>query len=352
VDDSGFGLVLDFDGNRKAVLITIGDPFGRRIRKTVHRSWDGTAWTQFQQTKTYTYFYIDEGLAAEYVQDGTGETLQGNPRLLAEYGWEPDGLWGTNPIWIRTQRQDNGEGDSGNEGEAEYFYYQNDHLGTPQQIIDSRGNVVWKQKTTAFGETKIDPESTITNYLRFPGQYFDLETHTNYNFFRDYSPIVGRYMQEDPIGLDGGVNTFVYVGGNPLSWMDPHGLTPVNGIPADGSWDTYYGNWCGKNWSGACNGPIIPSNPAKPIDSLDSCCMDHDYCYAKYECDTCMPEVDKEAGKKECDKTFLACLYKLRNTPLYHWPKPPPRGTEANAYGYFQKAMRSFEIKHGLQRPK
>jgi RHS repeat-associated protein len=104
------------------------------------------------------------------------------------------------------------------------YYYHNDHLGTPQKMTDSAGAVVWSADYKPFGEATITV-STITNNLRFPGQYYDTETGLNYNYFRDYNPVIGRYVQADPIGNMSGQNhLFVYVGNNPIRLTDPQGL--------------------------------------------------------------------------------------------------------------------------------
>jgi len=110
---------------------------------------------------------------------------------------------------------------------ANTYYYHNDHLGTPQKMTgpNQAQDVVWAADYKPFGETmSITSLNGFTNNLRFPGQYFDAETGLNYNYFRDYNPVIGRYVEADPIGLAGGINLFVYVDNNTLRRIDNYGL--------------------------------------------------------------------------------------------------------------------------------
>ncbi len=107
-------------------------------------------------------------------------------------------------------------------GEAVYYYH-NDHLGTPRVMTNTGGTVAWKALYGTFGAATIATGNVESN-LRFPGQYYDAETVLHYNWNRYYDPKTGRYITADPIGLDGGINPFVYVGDNPINKIDPSGL--------------------------------------------------------------------------------------------------------------------------------
>ena len=93
-------------------------------------------------------------------------------------------------------------------------------------VTDQSQAVVWQTEQTPFGEV-IQTTGTLAQPLRFPGQYADPETGYSYNYFRDYDPSVGRYVQSDPIGLLGGPNTYGYVDQNPWINTDQFGLIIV-----------------------------------------------------------------------------------------------------------------------------
>ena len=106
---------------------------------------------------------------------------------------------------------------------ANTYYFHNDHLGTPQVLTDEDQNVVWQGRYDPFGKVE-ETVALVEQNLRFPGQYLDRETGQHYNYFRDYDPTTGRYVESDPIGLEGGINTYSYVSANPLIFIDPDGL--------------------------------------------------------------------------------------------------------------------------------
>lgn len=113
--------------------------------------------------------------------------------------------------------------------EGHFNYVLNDHLGTPRAVTDWTGKIIWSATYDPFGAATVnaDPDGngqSFTMNLRFPGQYFDAETGLHYNYFRDYDPATGRYIESDPIGLVGGMNTYAYLRGNPLGGIDPFGL--------------------------------------------------------------------------------------------------------------------------------
>ena len=176
------------DGAGNVISTYYYDPFGRRL------------WTEVSGVKTY-FHYADEGLVAEL--DAAGNVTK-------SYGYKPGSTWTTDPLYMKIG--------------SDYYFYQNDHLGTPQKLTAINGAVVWAAKYTSFGEADVEASSTITNNLRFPGQYYDQETGLHYNFFRYYDSTLGRYLTSDPIGLAGGINLYGYVLNDPINLIDPIGL--------------------------------------------------------------------------------------------------------------------------------
>lgn len=137
----------------------------------------------------------------------------------------------------------------------EVFHVHVDHLGTPREITDTDGHLVWTANYAAWGKaiTTNPPRRILTRQgntvaevveeqaeplecnLRFQGQYADAESGLHYNRFRYYEPEVGRFASQDPIGLLGGINAFRY-GINPIGWIDPLGLRWLRGTPKPKGW--------------------------------------------------------------------------------------------------------------------
>ena len=100
-----------------------------------------------------------------------------------------------------------------------------DHLGTPQEMIDRYGDIVWHVDHYAWGKIRDYKKNEVDCPVRFQGQWCDNESGLYYNRFRYYIPDIGNFTTQDPIGLIGGSNFYQYVL-NPIHWLDALGLCP------------------------------------------------------------------------------------------------------------------------------
>ncbi|MCO8648338.1 RHS repeat-associated core domain-containing protein, partial [Burkholderia multivorans] len=111
--------------------------------------------------------------------------------------------------------------------DGQAWHYVTDHLGTPQELYDEQREVVWAADLSAYGRTARRLTRVVDNPIRFPGQYRDEESGLHYNRFRYYDPMVGRYINQDPIGLIGGVNGYAYADSRPAVATDRFGLATI-----------------------------------------------------------------------------------------------------------------------------
>ncbi|WP_428240137.1 RHS repeat domain-containing protein [Gynuella sp.] len=102
-------------------------------------------------------------------------------------------------------------------------YVHNDALGTPRILTDPQQNKVWEVQTTPFGEVSEEISDGITQLKGFPGQMRDLETGYSDTWNITCDPSIRRYVQSDPIGLAGGLNTYGYALQNPWAIQTPQG---------------------------------------------------------------------------------------------------------------------------------
>ncbi|RQC03441.1 RHS repeat domain-containing protein, partial [Pseudomonas aeruginosa] len=158
-----------------------------------------------------TYLYGPDGqLLGEAEHDGSGR------KLRAQYYLWLDSL----PLATIDADYDA----QGKVGNPTLLYLHGDHLDTPRLATDASGQIAWQWQSDAFGRGEALSQGSTQVNLRFSGQYYDAESGLHYNYFRDYDPETGRYVESDPIGLAGGLNTFSYVYGNPVNLIDPNGL--------------------------------------------------------------------------------------------------------------------------------
>ena len=175
---------------------------------------------------------------------------------------------------------------------AVFYYVHADQLNAPRMVTRPSDNkIAWRWDADPFGTSvpNENPQSlgAFKYNLRYPGQIFDSESSINYNYARDYDSSTGRYIESDPIGLDGGINPYRYAVANPISFSDRSGLIdPYKYLP--------------RPTIPPSNGNVLPGyTPQDGVCSLGggrlqndynnnpcflSCCKAHDNCYKNFQC--------------------------------------------------------------------
>jgi RHS repeat-associated protein len=279
--------------------------FGQRLAKTT-------------ASGTQHYVYDEAGqLAGEY--DGSGTLVQ-------------ETVWLENTP-VATLRPKAGGG-------VDVYYVHSDHLNTPRVVtrpIDNKK--VWAWHSMPFGETAPDenPEGlgVFAYNLRFPGQEWEAELGLSQNWFRTYAADTGRYVQSDPIGLRGGLNTFGYVGGDPLSKIDPEGLqfAPPGPAPGPGT-----GPWgIPTPWSP--RPPSIPDGLENPPDGTGwrSPRLRVPSWFPNWAkpAEQCKDEADEKA---RCEKVLVRC--RTQCTDIYVTDPSKLPGTGSDMPGRIRRCIR------------
>ena len=223
--------VRTYDANGNLTQVGTGNLAPKYAYYNFNRMKEHKTGTTPGQTTTYLYNAHGERVSKQsggsgpaqgtrFVYDQAGHLLgeyNKNGVRQKEYIWMGDVLVGV--------MQGTGSGSS-------LVYVETDHVGTPRVVVEPSTNTIiwrWDVNKSSFGEHTAlqNPDGDGSSYkmnLRYPGQYFDDESGLHYNYFRDYEPETGRYVQSDPIGQAGGRSTYGYVNAKPLTRSDFYGL--------------------------------------------------------------------------------------------------------------------------------
>ena len=200
------------------------DPLGRRTAKirngeTTVYHWQEDTLAIESTNGQNTHYLFEPGTFEPLAQFQTASPIgiEREDKPAEPYSYDPE----TDPLLkIPPEHQEHSE------AQPELVYYQLDHLGTPIAAHNAKGEAVWTAEYEAWGRIR---NETVSDGLkanipfRFQGQYYDEESGLHYNRFRYYDPAIGRFVSQDPIGLMGGINVYIYAS-NPIEWVDPFGL--------------------------------------------------------------------------------------------------------------------------------
>ncbi|WP_231659948.1 RHS repeat domain-containing protein, partial [Pseudomonas sp. CDFA 610] len=193
--------------------------------------------SQLHSTGTYQYDSLGRRVAKQSEVNGQTQHkrfLWQGLRMLREEQPGQSSLYIYEPgSYAPLARVDQREG----EPENTLYYFHTDQIGTPLEMTDTDGQIVWQATYKAWGSIEALTVNEVEQNLRFQGQYFDEETGLHYNTFRYYDPEVGRFVTQDPIGFLGGLNLYSYVPA-PTLWIDPLGWLPWE----KGGFDSWFNN--------------------------------------------------------------------------------------------------------------